>query len=94
MLKSISWSSAKAHVSGTHDPLLAANSWLSPQEQNTYREFMAFEDEETDSAIRKATNSGRPFGAETFVDQLEFRLNQVLKPKKPKRPKKKTGECP
>jgi len=61
--------------------------------QNTYREFVPFKDEETDS-IRKATNSGRPFGSETFVDLLEFRLNQVLKPKNPGRPKKKTGECP
>ena len=41
-----------------------------------------YEDEETDSAIRKAPNSGRPFGSETFVDLLELRLNQVLKPKK------------
>ena len=88
------WSSAKAHVSDVHDPLLAADSWLSPQDHKAYREFVIFEDEETDSAIRKATNSGRPFGSESFVDMLEFRLNQVLKPKKPGRPKNKTRECP
>jgi len=88
------WSSAKAYVSGVHDPLLTADSWLAPQELNAYREFVAFKDEETDRAIRKATNSGRPFGSESFVDMLEFRLNQVLKPKNPGRPKKKTGECP
>jgi hypothetical protein len=41
--------------------------------------------------LRKATNSGRPFGSETFVDLLAFRLNQVLKLKKPGRPKKKCG---
>ena len=88
------WSSAKAHVSCAHDPLLAAGSWLSPQEQNSYREFVDSEDEETDNAIRKATNSGRPFGSESFVDMLAFRLSQELKPKKPGRPKKKTGKCP
>jgi len=88
------WSSAKAHVSTAYDPLLAADSWLSPQEHNAYREFVDSEDEETDKAIRKATNSGRPFGSESFVDILEFRLNQDLKPKKPGRPKKKTGERP
>jgi len=88
------WSSAKAHVSSAHDPLLAADSWLSPQEQNAYREFVDSEDEGADNAIRKATNSGRPFGSESFVDMLEFRLNQELKPKKPGRPKKITGECP
>jgi putative transposase len=52
------------------------------------------EDVKSDNAIRKATNSGRPFGSETFVDVLEFRLNQSLKPGKPGRPKKETGECP
>jgi putative transposase len=88
------WSSAKAHVSGAHDPLLSADSWLSLQEQNAYREFVRTEDEESDNAIRRATNSGRPFGSDTFVDMLEFRLNQTLKPGKPGRPKKKTGECP
>jgi len=66
-------SSAEAHTSGAHDPLLAADSWLSPQEHNAYREFVAFEDEEMDSAIRKATKSGRPFGSESFVDILEFK---------------------
>jgi len=83
---------SKAHVVGAHDPLLAADFWLSPQENNVHHEFVAFEDEETDNDIRKATNSGRPFGSESFVDMLEFRLNQVLKPRKTGRTKiKKPG---
>ena len=88
------WSSAKAHVTGAHDPLLSADSWLSSQERNAYREFLYTEDDESDNAIRKATNSGRPFGSESFVDMLEFRLNQTLKPRRPGRPRKKTGKCP
>ena len=88
------WSSAKAHVMGAPDPLLSADSWLTSQERNAYREFLLTEDDESDNAIRKATNSGRPFGSESFVDMLEFRLNQTLKPRKPGRPKKKTGGCP
>lgn len=88
------WSSAQAHVSGVYDPLLAADSWLSPQEQTAYCEFVVSEEEESDSAIRKATNSGRPFGSESFVDMLELRLNLELKPKKPGRPKKELKGVP
>jgi len=88
------WSSARAHVTTAHDPLLSGDSWLSAEEQSAYRDFVCMEDDETDSAIRKATNSGRPFGSESFIDTLEFQLNQALKPGKPGRPRKKTGECP
>lgn len=88
------WSSAKAHVTGVHDSLLSADSWLSSQDRSAYSEFVCLEDDETDNLIRRSTNSGRPFGSESFVDMLEFQLNQVLKPRKPGRPRKKTGECP
>jgi putative transposase len=88
------WSSAKAHMTGANDTLLSATSWLSPQEQSTYAEFVVTEDEETDNAIRRATRTGRPFGSEDFVDLLEFQLKQPLKAKKRGRPFKTNGECP
>lgn len=92
--ESYRWSSAKAHMTGTSDPVLSANTWLAPQDQNSYAEFVRAEDEETDEAIRKATRTGRPFGSESFMEILEYRLNQSLKPRKPGRPRLKTGECP
>lgn len=88
------WSSAKAHVTAAHDSVLSADSWFAAQERSAYREFVCQADDETDNIIRRATNSGRPFGSETFIDMLEFKLNQTLKPGKPGRPRKKTGECP
>ncbi len=88
------WSSAKAHIIGTNDTLLGMDSWLSPHEQSSYAEFVLTDDEETDKAIRRATNTGRPLGSESFIDMLEFQLNQPLKPRKPGRPRTKTGECP
>ena len=88
------WSSAKAHMTGTSDALLSANEWLAPQDRNAYAELVHTEDEETDDAIRKSTRTGRPFGSESFTEMLELQLNQALKPKKPGRPRKKTGECP
>jgi len=87
------WSSAKAHITGTNDPLLDATSWLSPQERSAYANFVIYEDEETDNAIRRATRTGRPYGTDQFIDQLGFRLNQSLRPRKPGRPQK-TGKCP
>lgn len=91
------WSSAKAHISGTADPLLHGHPWLSPQEQQAYSGFVSMADEDIDNAIRKATRTGRPFGPESFIDRLELQLNQSLKPGKPGRPRKitqETGECP
>jgi len=93
-LEEYRWSSAKAHVAGAHDSLLAADSWLSAEERSAYSDFVCMENDETDKAIRKSTNSGRPFGSESFIDILEIQLNQTLKPKKPGRPQKKYGGCP
>jgi putative transposase len=83
------WSSAKAHLTGTDDAVLGASfTWLDPSESAAYADFVLLEDEVVDEKIRKATRTGRPFGSESFVDVLEFRLKQVLRPKKPGRPKK------
>lgn len=88
------WSSAKAHLAGIHDPVLDATPWLTPEEQGAYVEFVGEEDGEVDNAIRSATRTGRPFGTEQFIDQLEFKLNQSVRPGKPGRPRTKTGKCP
>lgn len=88
------WSSAKAHITRTNDTLLGAISWLSPEDQIAYAEFVRTEDDETDNAIRIATRTGRPFGSEDFVDFLEFQLQQSLKAKRRGRPFKTNRECP
>jgi putative transposase len=87
------WSSATAHVTGRHNQLLAEDSWLAPDERAGYAAFLDAVDEETDDGIRRATRTGRPFGSEQFIDQLEFSLNQRLRPGAPGRPRK-TGKCP
>ena len=83
------WSSAKAHLTGTSDSLLGASSWLSQQEKCAYAEFVHSGEKKTDNAIRRATQTGRAFGSENFIDMLGFRLNQSLKPGKPGRPRTK-----
>ena len=87
------WSSAAGHVTGQSDPLLAEQAWFAVDEQSGYVDFLAAGDEEMDTDIRRATNSGRPFGSEPFIDQMELSLNQRLRPGTPGRPRK-TGKCP
>ena len=56
------------------------------QEQSAYTEFVSLEDDEPDKTIHRTTNSGRPFGSESFIDMLDFQLNQPLKSRKLGRP--------
>ncbi len=82
------WSSAKAHLSGDDNELLHQPSWLELSEQKAYAEYVKNSDSEADNAIRKATKTGRPFGTEIFIDEMEFRLNRSLRPKRAGRPRK------
>ncbi|MBW2187002.1 MAG: transposase [Deltaproteobacteria bacterium] len=88
------WSSAKAHLTNSTDPLLHQPDWLEPEQRKSYCEFMLHSDEDKNKAIRKATSTGRPFGSEEFIDFIEFRLNQTLRPRKPGRPKKESESVP
>ncbi len=88
------WSSAKAHLTEISDTILSETRWLSPCEKAIYADFVNTVDEESDNAIRKATRTGRPFGSESFIDKLEFSLNQTIKPNRRGRPSKNNGECP
>ena len=83
------WSSAKAHLGGADDYVLGASStWLDLSERAAYAEFLLADDEAMDDEIRKSTRTGRPFGSESFIDMLEFRLKQRLRPQKAGRPRK------
>lgn len=83
------WSSAKAHLMGTDDSLLSEISWLGSGDLESYVNFVKDVDTETDNAIRRATATGRPFGSEIFIGEMELRLGKSLRPKKPGRPPKK-----
>ena len=83
------WSSAKAHLRGTDDSVLGTSfTWIDPSERAAYAEFVLADDEAMDDKIRKATRTGRPFGSESFIDMLEFKLKRGLRPQKAGRPRK------
>ena len=82
------WSSARAHLVGADDEILGPASWLDPAERSAYASFLGVENGKADDAIRSATSTGRPLGSDAFVESLESRLQQALRPKKVGRPKK------
>ncbi len=83
------WSSAKAHLLGKSDTSLTNPSWLEAKERKFYADYVKNFDSEMDNVIRKATSTGRPFGTESFIDEIEFLVNRSLRPKKAGRPRKK-----
>jgi len=82
------WSSAKAHLSGENNPLLHQSAWLDPAEQDSYADYVKNSDTEIENEILKATKTGRPFGTEFFIDEMEISLNRSLRPKPLGRPRK------
>lgn len=76
------WSSAKAHISKTKDPLLE-NFYLI-HEINDWASYLAENDEE--NVIRRMevhSRTGRPLGSKAFIENLERRLGIVLQKRKP-----------
>jgi len=76
------WSSARAHFDGASDSLVGPSPIT--EEIWDWKSFISIEDdEETLKLIRKNTKTGRPVGAEAFVDEMEKLTNRILKLKKP-----------
>ena len=85
------WSSARAHLAGGDDGLVAARPLL--DRAPDWRAFLAGGLSEAEhQAIQSAERTGRPLGAPRFIARLEKRLGRTLaraKPgPKPKRAKK------
>ena len=82
------WSSASFHLNGTPDELIKETSdWLPEVLKARYREFLF--DKADNTIIRKATQSCKPLGAESFISKLESLFNISLQPLKKGRPHKK-----
>lgn len=76
------WSSAQAHLSGKDDELVTVAPLL--EMAGDWQLFLSGAgDEEQINNIRKHERTGRPLGAEGFVEQLEALLDRQLKRGKP-----------
>ncbi|MDP6953950.1 MAG: transposase [Alphaproteobacteria bacterium] len=76
------WSSAKAHLKGLDDDLVAVSPLLDMV--SDWKAFLAAGLDEADhEALRTHERTGRPLGGETFLSGLEDRLGRTLKKHKP-----------
>jgi REP-associated tyrosine transposase len=76
------WSSARAHLAGTDDELVKVTPLL--EMAGDWRLFLeGAGEEDTLNEIRRHERSGRPLGAEGFVERLESALERTLKRGKP-----------
>lgn len=83
------YSSARAHVKGIEDSVLGED-LFSKEQRGDYIQLLrtAITEEERDS-VRYHTRTGRPFGEEEFVLQMEQKLKRPLTRRPRGRPKKK-----
>ena len=76
------WSSAAAHCTGVEDAsgLLDVGAWFEAMPTSRWRETLdvIVSADETVSQIRAHTRSGRPFGDETFLKNVEVSVGHVL----------------
>lgn len=78
------WSSARAHLSGRDDGLVAAGPLL--ERAGDWAAFLGEKlDTDAAEAIRASVRTGRPLGAAAFVKRLEKRLDRTLARQKPGR---------
>jgi putative transposase len=76
------WSSARAHLACADDELVKVAPLL--EMAGDWRVFLAGAGEEEQiNDIRKHERTGRPLGAESFVERLESALERILKRGKP-----------
>jgi putative transposase len=76
------WSSARAHVRGEADALVAVEPMLARVAD--WREYLRGQVLEADlRAIRLHTRTGRPLGSEGFIDGLQSQLGRILRPRRP-----------
>ncbi len=45
-------------------------------DRGRYAEFILNSDEDAEAKLRSATRTGRPFGSENFIDNMEYQLDQ------------------
>lgn len=78
------WSSARAHLKGIPDPVLAAERLNS--EITDWKELLSADPVPQEVVgIRRHTHSGRPYGSEAFVQRIGEHLHRPLNPGRPGR---------
>jgi putative transposase len=83
------WSSVHAHINGTNDRLVNVLP-MADRIQDWPRYLSVPETEKKLMAIRRHSQTGRPIGGESFVDELERKSGRQLRKRRPGRKPHKT----
>lgn len=75
------WSSARAHVLKTQDPLLSQNSLV--QGIDNWSAYLAEDDVKDREIIARHTSTGRPLGDDAFIASIEQLTGRILRKQKP-----------
>jgi putative transposase len=75
------WSSARAHLTGKDDELVKVAPLL--EMVGDWKQFLAGAEDERLDNIRRHERTGRPLGADSFVEQLETAVGRTLTREKP-----------
>lgn len=88
------WSSAKVHIAGESNPVLSGRCFLT-ETVTDWRQYLGTgpgqgtgPDTNEETALIKATLTGRPCGGEDFVKDVEEHLGRILTPQPRGRPRK------
>jgi putative transposase len=79
------WSSAKAHVKGREDKLLASERPLLDHVPDWKSFLQDWPDEQDPRAIERHLQTGRPRGNDYFLDNVEAAVGRTVRPQKPGR---------
>lgn len=83
------WSSAKAHVYGGNDSVLASDCYLVKEIKDWLSYLTERDDKTLIDNIRKNSKTGRPCGDETFIQKIEGVLGRRLNALPKGRPRRK-----
>ncbi len=84
------WSSARLQTADGNDEFPEMTAWRENYDAATWREtlHLGVDEQAMQERLRFATRTGRPFGSEEFLDEIERYTSRVLRPGQPGRPAK------
>jgi putative transposase len=83
------WSSARAHATGHGDGVVEMAPWRDDYTAARWRETLRLgvDEEALQERLRSATRTGRPFGSEEFLEEIQRRTSRALRPRQAGRPR-------
>jgi len=85
------WSSAAAHLTGQDENGILDVEWWGRQRPVDWEQVLSNESPESDSALRRCTYAGRPFGDESFVSEMAERFGRYWNRGRPKKKRASAG---